>query len=196
MIARLRSYASLMIVPALSILLALVVASILIIASGVIGPEKRVDLQVEAFRRMPGEKLIVVGGTLEGDNSSGYLGVLMADKPANVEFVGRKGEKELIGLYGRCRGFICTAQDEDLGLTPIEAMASGKPVIAVGEGGYLETVVDGETGVFVEATPEALAKAVKDVGLRAPSFRPACEKRARTFGADALLERIEAAIRN
>ena len=43
-------------------------------------------------------------------------------------------------LYATCKGFICTALDEDFGLTPLEAMASGKPVVAVDEGGFRETV--------------------------------------------------------
>ena len=57
----------------------------------------------------------------------------------NVKVLGEVSETELLDLYSRCRGFICTAMDEDFGMTPVEAMASGKPVVAVNEGGFRET---------------------------------------------------------
>lgn len=54
---------------------------------------------------------------------------------------GAVSEAELMDLYARCKGIICIALDEEFGLTPVEAMASGKPVVAVNEGGFIETVV-------------------------------------------------------
>lgn len=107
---------------------------------------KRIDLQVEAFRQMPDKKLIVVGTVYP------ELQWIVDGAPSNVEFKGIVSEPKLTDLYSRCTGFITTAIDEDFGITPLEAMASGKPVVATKEGGYLETVVDGSTGLL--ATPD------------------------------------------
>ncbi|MFH1055768.1 MAG: glycosyltransferase [Candidatus Altiarchaeota archaeon] len=144
-------------------------------------PEKRVDLQADAFRMMPDERLVVVGGNLAGDHSNKYVAKLLRNKPANVEYRGRVPEDEVIDLYSRCKGFICTALDEDFGMTPVEAMASGKPVVATREGGYLETVVDGVTGVFVNANALDIKAAVREVGGDPGRYRRACEKRALLF---------------
>ena len=81
---------------------------------------------------------------------------------ANIEFLGRLSDEELSGIYSRCCALIVTGE-EDFGLTPLEANASGRPVTAYGSGGALETVVAGATGVFFyEQTVEALEKAVRD----------------------------------
>jgi glycosyltransferase involved in cell wall biosynthesis len=73
--------------------------------------------------------------------------------PPNVEFLGEVPRHQLLDLYAHCRGFITTAIDEDFGLTPIEAMASGKFVVAPAEGGYLETV---ELGCGLLGSPTSL----------------------------------------
>lgn len=65
-----------------------------------------------------------------------------------IEFVGDVDDEELIRLYQNCRAVIFPASQEDFGLVPVEAMAAGKPVIALAEGGVLETVIDGKTGVY------------------------------------------------
>jgi glycosyltransferase involved in cell wall biosynthesis len=158
-------------------------------------PEKRVHLQAEAFRKMPDEKLIVVGACLAGDHSSQYSQKLMREKPDNVQFLGRIAEDELIDLYGRCRGFICTAEDEDFGMTPVEAMSSGKPVIATREGGYLETVIDGETGVFIEPTEESLIEAVKQM-KNPQDYRMACLRRAKWFDVGVFAKAMRSQVRN
>ncbi len=67
---------------------------------------------------------------------------------ANVEFLGYVDDRELAKLYAGARAFLALATDEDFGMTPVEAMLCGTPVIAYEGGGYLETVVDGKTGVF------------------------------------------------
>jgi glycosyltransferase involved in cell wall biosynthesis len=78
-----------------------------------------------------------------------------------VELLGWRSDQDVRQAYARCRAFIMTA-DEDFGLTPLEAQASGRPVIAYGSGGALETVVDGVTGVFFrQQTADALAEAVR-----------------------------------
>jgi glycosyltransferase involved in cell wall biosynthesis len=116
-------------------------------------PYKRVDLAVEAANRT-GAKLRVVGdGPL-------YKELKAIAKP-NVQFLGNLTDAEVRAEYSRCKAFLFPGF-EDFGLTPLEAMASGKPVIAYGRGGALETVVDGVTGLFFgEQTADALVEALK-----------------------------------
>ena len=83
-----------------------------------------------------------------------------------VRFTGRLPDNEVTTLFETCRAFILPG-DEDFGLTPLEANAAGRPVVAFGRGGALDTVRDGETGVlFHDATPESLARALTQVSER------------------------------
>jgi glycosyltransferase involved in cell wall biosynthesis len=143
--------------------------------------EKRIELQYDAFTRLPGERLVVVGGFSAGEGAEVYAKELLAKKPANVEVKGMISEEELLGLYAGCRGLVCTALDEDFGLTPVEAMAAGKPVVAVDDGGYRETVVDGATGRLVEADAGKLAAAIREVGSDPGRYGKACVERAASF---------------
>lgn len=77
----------------------------------------------------------------------------------NIEFIGRVDDKKLWNIYAKARGFIALAKDEDFGITVVEAQASGTPVICYKGGGFLETVVDGKTGIFVEDTKVDTIKA-------------------------------------
>jgi glycosyltransferase involved in cell wall biosynthesis len=155
-------------------------------------PEKRIELQFQAFRNLPEERLVVVGGYSRGDLASQYSRRLVETIPDNVEMKGEVSEEELIDLYARCKGLICTAMDEDFGLTPVEAMASGKPVIAVKEGGFLESVVDGVTGRLVEPKAARIAEAVREISEAGrPSLRKACRERARSFGEERFVRQIK-----
>jgi len=152
-------------------------------------PEKRIEIQIEAFRQLPDEKLIIAGGYAAGDNATVYFNKLMAQIPPNVTLAGEVSEEDLISLYAACRGFICTAIDEDFGLTPLEAMASGKPVVAVNEGGFRETVT-AETGILVDASLEQIIEAIKKISQNPASFRQACISRAKQFDISVFNERI------
>lgn len=154
-------------------------------------PEKRIELQFDVFRHLPEERLVIVGGYAKGDNSSDCHDRLIKTKPDNVEMLGTISEKELIDLYARCKGLICTARDEDFGLTPVEAMASGKPVVAVNEGGFKETIIHGETGLLVEANRDELVMAVKKISMNPEKYKDACIKRASEFDTSVFLEKIQ-----
>jgi glycosyltransferase involved in cell wall biosynthesis len=79
----------------------------------------------------------------------------------NVQFLGRVPEADLPDLIARARGFVFPGR-EDFGIAPVEAQASGRPVIAYGAGGALDSIIDGQTGVFFnEATIESLIDAVE-----------------------------------
>jgi len=154
-------------------------------------PEKRIPLQIEAFRKIPGERLKIAGWYSEGDHAKGKLGYL-DHLPENVELLGSVSEEELVRLYAGCKGFICTAMDEDFGMTPVEAMASGKPVVAVREGGYMESVVDGVTGRLVEPTVASITGAVEEISRNGcAAYRAACLERARSFDESIFLDLIK-----
>ena len=80
----------------------------------------------------------------------------------SVELLGRVGDDELFEIYARARGFIALAKEEDFGITPVEAMAAGTPVIAFNSGGFRETVIDGKTGVLINKRDEkTMRKAIR-----------------------------------
>lgn len=153
-------------------------------------PEKRVDLQIEAFRLMPEKKLIIVGGSAKGDHSSKYVEKIRQDLPKNIELYGEVSEEELIELYIKCRGFITTAIDEDFGMTPIEAMAAGKPVICTKEGGYLETV-NNETGIFIGPNVSEIINAINTISNNSIKFKEKCVERAKMFDVDIFIEEMK-----
>ncbi len=135
---------------------------------------KRIELQVEAFRLMPDKKLKIAGKIYPGYES------LVLSAPSNVEFLGMVSDEELITLYSTCRGFLTTAIDEDYGLTPLEAMACGKPVVATKEGGYLETVIDGYTGLLVAPVSEDICAAIVRIDQDPSRYAKAsCEQASR-----------------
>jgi glycosyltransferase involved in cell wall biosynthesis len=146
-------------------------------------PYKRVDLAVEAFSRL-GLPLKVAG---DGRDRT----ALEARAGRNVEFLGRVSDREVVELIQGCRGFLFPGE-EDFGIAPVEAQAAGRPVVAFGAGGALDTVVDGETGVhFGEQTVESLSAAVRRLeGLALDPERIAAH--ARTFDARVFRERISA----
>lgn len=157
--------------------------------------EKRIDLLVDAFRRQPGERLRVVGGHPDGLSTARLVRSLRP--PPNIEFLGEVPESQLRDLYADCRGLVATTQDEDFGLAPVEAMASGKAVVAVDEGGFRESIVPGSTGWLVPATPEALSEAIHAAARSdLEGMRPACESRARAFDVRMFVDRMRHLLTN
>jgi glycosyltransferase involved in cell wall biosynthesis len=155
-------------------------------------PEKRIDLQFQVFRDLPEERLVVVGGYSRGDLASRYYKRLVETIPDNAKMLGEVSEEELIDLYARCKGLICTAMDEDFGLTPVEAMASGKPVIAVKEGGFLESVIDGVTGRLVEPQADRITEAVREVSeVGCLPYKDVCRERAERFDYERFIRQIK-----
>tara|TARA_R110002096_G_scaffold310126_8_gene504717 strand:+ start:5740 stop:6939 length:1200 start_codon:yes stop_codon:yes gene_type:complete len=113
---------------------------------------KRIDLAVEAFSRI-GKKLIIIGDGPDRARLESMAG-------PTIEFLGRAPNETVTEKMATCRGFVFPGS-EDFGITPVEAQACGKPVIAFRNGGALETVIDGETGVFFdEPDPDSLREAV------------------------------------
>ena len=116
-------------------------------------PYKRTDLAIRAFNES-GRPLKIVGSGPE-------LGRLKKIARKNIEFLGWIDSASMKQYYAGCKALIFP-QEEDFGITAVEAQAAGKPVIAFGKGGALETVVDGKTGVlFHEVSPSALNDSIE-----------------------------------
>ena len=151
------------------------------LAGGRLIPYKRLDLVVRAFSalKLP---LIIFG---EGRDRAN----LEAQAGPTIHFLGHVSEDERRDLFARCRAFIFPGE-EDFGITPLEAMAAGRPVIAYAAGGALDTVVQGVTGCFFhEPTAAALAAAV--AASRGDHYDPARIRRhAEGFGHDVFARRI------
>ncbi len=157
--------------------------------------EKRLRLLVETFRRLPRERVAVVGGAQMGVDPDRLVRAL--DPPANVEFLEEIPEPKLLDLYATCRGLIAVSEDEDFGLTPVEAMAAGKAVVAVDEGGYRETIVPGETGWLVPPTAATLAAVISSTSVEGlERMRGPCERRAAAFDACVFVDRMRSIVRS
>ena len=156
-------------------------------------PEKRIELQLEVFRRLPAERLVLVGGHARGDMAERYVARLRP--PPNVTLLGEIPDERLADLYARCRGFLTTAVDEDFGITPVEAMAAGKCVLATDEGGYRETVVDGKTGFLLPPDANRIAAKIRELDeVTLDSMRGACIGQARMFDETVFLEKMTALV--
>jgi glycosyltransferase involved in cell wall biosynthesis len=144
-------------------------------------PYKRIDLAIDTFNDL-GLPLKIVGRGRQAAE-------LQARARSNVEFLGPVPDAELKKLYANCKCFIFPGQ-EDFGIAPLEAQASGRPVIAYGAGGALETVLPGVTGeFFTEQTAGALSEVVSRFDSRA--YDPAQIRRhAEQFDTEVFKRRI------
>lgn len=148
-------------------------------------PYKRIDLAVQAFNQL-GRRLVVVGDGRDRARLEAMAG-------PTIEFRGRLPQAEVRQLLARCRALVWPGV-EDYGLAPVEAMASGRPVIARRAGGVLDTVDPGRSGLFFEAAEAgALAEAV----LAADRIRwrsEAIRAHAEAFGRPAFESRLRACL--
>jgi glycosyltransferase involved in cell wall biosynthesis len=118
-------------------------------------PYKRIDIVIEAINKL-GLKLKIYGDGVDMER----LKKIAGSNP-NIEFLGRVSEEEKADLYRKCLAFI-HPQEEDFGITVVEAMASGRPVIALRSGGAEETIEEGVSGIFFnEQTTDSLIEAIK-----------------------------------
>ena len=155
-------------------------------------PYKRVDVIIKAFSKLP-EKRLIVSSTGPEEN---YLKQL-AEGFDNIQFAGDVNEQELQQLIGNAIATIYIPQDEDFGMSPVESMAAGKPVIGAGEGGLLETVVHAKTGWLTspDPSPDELIQAIKEMNPKqALSMRGTCEKRAIIFCTENFMEKMRKVI--
>jgi glycosyltransferase involved in cell wall biosynthesis len=144
-------------------------------------PYKRLDLAVSAFNQL-GLPLVIAGNGRDREALEALAG-------PTITFLGRVPDDDLPDLYARCWAFVLPGV-EDFSIAPVQAQASGRPVIAYGAGGVLDTVIEGETGCFFhEPTPESLAAAVR--GFDADAIDPhACRANAERFATSVFQERL------
>lgn len=161
---------------------------------------KNIELGIRAFQRFQGlgpfEKFRLVVAGIVDKKSRPYLAVLqeLAGAEPNIQFQIFPSDAELAQLYRSCYGVLFTAFNEDWGMVPLEAMAFGKPVIAVNRGGPRESVVHGETGFLEEAEPEAFARRMAWLATHpaeAGALGRAGHARARCFSWSGFTSRID-----
>jgi len=134
------------------------------LAVGRLIPYKKFDLIIKTFNELGLPLKIVGSGIMEKD--------LKRMAGPNIEFLGFMKENDLPTLYSECEALVFP-QLEDFGIAPLEAMASGRPVIAFGEGGALETVIEGKTGIFFKKQDDMHLKAAIEKYLETrKSFNP------------------------
>jgi glycosyltransferase involved in cell wall biosynthesis len=145
-------------------------------------PYKNVDAVTEAFAKLPDTQLVVVGSGPDRDR-------LVAEAPRNVKFLQSISDAQLRWLYSNSNGTVA-ASYEDFGLTPLEAASFGKPSAVLQWGGFRDTVVDGETGIFFdEPTPNLIAAAIRQ--LQTVEWEAeALTERAAAFSEDRFVRRL------
>ena len=147
-------------------------------------PYKRIDNIILAFKNS-GLKLKVFGDGIDFPRLQE-----IAQGAQNIELLGRVSDETRAELYSKCQAYI-NPQKEDFGITVVEAMASGRPVIALRAGGAVETIIEGKTGLFIENdSPEAIAEAVKN--FDGSKFNPTeIRKHALQFSTDNFKQKIK-----
>ena len=150
---------------------------------------KRIDLIIEAFKQMPDKQLLITsGGSAETKLRR------LAEGADNITFTGWVSKARLQSLIGHAIATLYLPIDEDFGLSPVESMAAGKPVIGVAEGGLLETVIADQTGILLPPSPSAeqLIDAVNTLSRPAANaMRVSCEQRAQAFSPDVFKNKIQ-----
>ncbi len=135
---------------------------------------KRIDIAIAAANRLKIPLKIVGSGAEEP--------FLREIAGPTVEFLGSVPDSRLKELYAGAKATIFTALDEDFGIVPVESMAYGTPVIALGQGGVLETVIDGKTGIFFDRPEvESLVEAIKKFLQLKQSWVTDCQNQAQKF---------------
>ncbi len=148
---------------------------------------KRIDLAVDACSRLQ-VPLRIIGDGPDGPELKRRSG-------PTIQFLGRLSDREVKAELSRCRALIFPGE-EDFGITPLEAMASGRPVVAYGAGGALETVLEGETGLFFqEQTVDSLAAALERL-TQIPFSPEALRAHALRFDSSVFEERMRCVIEN
>jgi glycosyltransferase involved in cell wall biosynthesis len=151
---------------------------------------KRIDLAVSACTELKLPLKVIGTGTAEKK--------LKKIAGPTVEFLGYKSDEDVVRYIQQCRAFIFPGE-EDFGIAPVEAQAAGRPVIAFGAGGALDTIVEGKTGLFfTQPTIESLAKKIQEF-TQITFHKEACRKNAERFSCQEfkknIREYVEAAVK-
>ena len=140
-------------------------------------PYKKIDIAIEAFNKLELPLIII------GDGGDRKRLEKIAEK--NIKFLGFQPEEKIAEYYQNCQAFIFPGED-DFGITSVEAMSFGKPVLAYKKGGALETIIEGETGEFFnDPIPEILADGIRRIKNNCDSYdAEKIKKQAKKFSED------------
>lgn len=146
-------------------------------------PYKNIDLAIDAFNQSKRQLIIIGTGSDESRLRK------LANK--NIEFLGWQSDGAVREYMRNAKAFIFTGE-EDFGITPVESMACGRPVVALKRGGALETIIEGKTGIFFKnETPESLNEAIDKLELDYTDFAPAnCRRQAENFSTQGFKKQI------
>lgn len=155
------------------------------LAGGRLARPKRVDLAILACNKL---KLPL---KVFGRAFAGYEEELKKMAGIKVEFLGEVTDEEKTKLLAGCRAYLFPAEEEDFGISPVEAMAAGRPVIALRQGGVLESVIEGKTGEFFDQpTVESLARVLKN--FKPGKYNPEdCRQQAQKFSKERFKKEIK-----
>ena len=159
------------------------------LTGGRLARAKRIEVAVEACTRL-NLPLKVFGRIF-----AGYGQEVKKIAGPTIEFLGEVAEEEKNKLFANCKAFIFPAEEEDFGITPVEAMAAGRPVIALRQGGVKETIIEGKTGEFFEEpTAGGLVEVLK--GFKPEKYKPEnCRKQAEKFSKANFVKKIRNFVR-
>ncbi|MFH1284002.1 MAG: glycosyltransferase [Candidatus Peregrinibacteria bacterium] len=151
-------------------------------------PYKKIELAVALFNKL-GRRLVIIG---DGPHRR-YLESIAGD---NIDFLGFKDDETVSEYMQNCRAFIFPGED-DFGITPVEAMACGKPVLAYGRGGVTESLISGKTGeFFFENTVESMEDGLARLLYNEKFYKPHTIRRhSRNFSPEIFEKKIKAKIR-
>lgn len=151
-------------------------------------PLKQVDKIIHAFLTMPDKSLIVASGGSELSKLQ-----KLARHVPHIQFTGWTTDAQLVKLMGNAIATLYLPKQEDFGMSPLESMAAGKPVIGLAEGGLLETIIHGKTGILLADTTVTSIGAA--VNLMTPEYaqrlRTECETWAQNFRNELFLQQIQ-----
>jgi glycosyltransferase involved in cell wall biosynthesis len=152
-------------------------------------PLKRVDQIVQAFKLLPQKKLIIASGGSE------LLKLQkLAQNAPNIQFTGWLSDNQLQDLIANAIATIYLPHNEDFGMSPVESMAAGKPVIGVAEGGLLETIMPHQTGFLLptDFDVETLIQTIQQLNKStALAMRETCEQTAQQFSTERFIQQMQ-----
>jgi len=154
------------------------------LTGGRLARAKGIDIIIKAFNT--NKKPLKIFGR----GFAGYEEELKSLAKENIEFVGEVTDEEKFELMSNAKAFVFASYDEDFGITPVEAMGVGTPVIAFRSGGVQETVIEGKTGIFFdENTPKSLNAAIEKFE-KDPLKSSDCIKQAQTFSKEVFVKKM------